>query len=394
MSGRRMNKPFTIPYWRLSGYYFHYFAALGAFMPYWSMYLEDKGFSSSQIGQLMALLALSKLLSPNLWGWLADHLKHRALLIRLTSLMTAIAFSLIDRVDGFTGLAISVGVLGLFWNAPLPLFESVTLAYFPGDPHRYSRIRLWGSVGFVVAVMFFGWVLNNGMAIVCLPQAIMLLLLWMSVISLTIKEPPVRPTMQAYVPVWAIFKRSEVLAAFFVFILVQMMHGPYYVFFSIYLEQNGYDNGQIGRLWALGVLSEVLLFVFAGVLLRHFSIRWLMVIALALGIVRWIIIGSLIQHWYWIALAQILHAATFGATHLVAMAMIQRYFSGAHQAKGQTLYSSVAYGLGGMFGSYIAGELWSRAGPESVYLFSAATSLLALIVALGWVDRGRVEVTA
>jgi len=226
-----------------------------------------------------------------------------------------------------------------------------------------------------------------------LPQAVWLLLLLMAIISLMIAEPPTRHITQVHSSVRMILKRPEVLAVFIVFMLVQVMHGPHYVFFSIYLEQNGYDDGQIGQLWALGVLAEVMLFAFAGVLLRYFSIRHLLILALILGIVRWMITGWMVQHLYWIIFAQILHAATFTATHIVSMSLIHRYFSGQHQAKGQTLYSSVSYGLGGMLGSFIAGELWDRVGPESIYLFSAATSLLALMITWGWLDRGRTEVT-
>jgi PPP family 3-phenylpropionic acid transporter len=385
-----MNKSLSVPYWRLSGYYFSYFAALGAFMPYWSLYLKDKGFSPSQIGQLMALLALTKVLSPNFWGWLADHGKRRALLVQVTSLVTAITFYQIDRMDDFVWLAGVIAGVGLFWNAPLPLFESVTLAYLPHEPHRYSRIRVWGSVGFIIAVLFFGWALNNGFAIACLPQAIWLLLLLMAIISLMIAEPPpMQAVTQADSSVWMILKRSEVLAAFIVFMLVQVMHGPHYVFFSIYLEQNGYDNDQIGQLWALAVLAEIMLFSFGSALLRYFSIRHLLILALILGIARWMITGWMVQHLYWIIFAQILHAATFTATHIVSMSLIHRYFSGQHQAKGQTLYSSASYGLGGMVGSFIAGELWDREGPESIYLFSAAASLLALIITWGWLDKDK-----
>jgi len=342
----------------------------------------------------MAILALTKLLSPNLWGWLADHSKRHALLVRISSLMTALLFFPVDRMDSFAQMAGLLVAIGLFWNAPLPLFESVTLGYLPHDSHRYSRIRLWGSVGFLIAVLFFGWALNNGLAIACLPQAVWLLLLWMSIISLTINEPQIRRTPQEHSSVWAVLKRPEVAAAFVVFMLVQVMHGPHYVFFSIYLEQNGYDNDRIGQLWALGVLAEVLLFAFAGRLLRRFSIRHLLILALILGIARWLITGWMVRHAYWIIIAQTLHAATFTATHIVSMSLIHRYFSGQHQAKGQTLYSSFSYGLGGMLGSFIAGELWERAGPESIYLFSAGVSLLALLITWGWLDRDRPAVSA
>lgn len=374
------------PYWRLSGYYFYYYAALGAFMPYWPMYLEEKGFSSSQIGQIMAILAVTRLLSPNLWGWLADHSGRRALLIRITSIMTAIIFFQFDGINDFAWLAGLTLLVGMFWNAPLPLFESVTLAYLPG-PQRYSRIRLWGSVGFIAAVTFIGWALDNGLALVCLPQAIWILMVLMTLISLLVTEPPIRSTTQVHHSVWTILKRPNVIAAFAVFMLVQVMHSPHYVFFSMYLEQNGYDNDRIGKLWALGVMAEVLLFMFAGVLFRYFSVRRLLMIALGLSIVRWLITGWMIQHLYWVIFAQILHAVTFGLTHMVFMMLIQRYFTGSHQSKGQTLYSSVSYGLGGMLGSYIAGELWDTLGPESIYLFSAAASLLALIIVWVGLDR-------
>jgi PPP family 3-phenylpropionic acid transporter len=82
----------TIPYWRLSGFYLFYFAVLGALLPYWSLYLQSLGFSSHKIGELMALLMATRILAPNIWGYIADYSGRRMTIIRLASLLAALAF--------------------------------------------------------------------------------------------------------------------------------------------------------------------------------------------------------------------------------------------------------------------------------------------------------------
>jgi PPP family 3-phenylpropionic acid transporter len=383
-----------LPYWRLSGFYFFYFAALGAFLPYWPLYLKSEGYDHGRIGLLMALLPATKLVSPALWGWLADRCDRSVLLVRFASWLTALSFTIFLWDGGYSVVAVATLLMSFFWNAPLPLFEAVTLAYLAGRTSRYSRIRLWGSVGFIASVSALGWALDRRLAIGCLPQLMLGLFVVMGLVTLCVGERSVRQAGHGEGTLWAIVKQGRVLAFFAVAMLIQVTHGPYYTFFSVYLHDHGYDGAQTGMLWSLGVVAEIVLFLVLERVLRRFRLRQVMLAAIVLGALRWWLIARFVDHPLLLATSQLLHAATFGASHAVAIQLVHRYFAGVHHGKGQALYSSLSYGFGGMLGSYWSGLGWDLLGPSTVFAAAAWCSLPALVIAWLWVDRPVRSVTA
>ncbi len=382
-----MSVTLKLPYWRLSGFYFFYFAALGCFLPYWALYLQSAGFSHAQIGQLMAILPATKIVSPNIWGWLADHTDRNVLLIRVASGLTLASFGLVFWGSGFAWLALVSLLLGFFWNASMPLFEALTLSWLRQDSHHYSRIRIWGSIGFVAAVLGAGRALDAWLVIDCLPALLLGLFLCMGLVAAILPGCPLKSSGTAKGSLRGIFRRPGVAAFFVVCLLVQIAHGPYYTFFSVYLKDHGYDAGQTGLLWSLGVVSEILFFWFFHGVFRRFSLRGIMMAAVALTALRWLLIAWRVDEIGALAAAQVLHAASFGATHVAAMQFIHRHFAWPHQGKGQALYSSLSFGLGGMLGSYGSGEVWVSLGPQFVFTTASGLSLLALLIVWGWVEK-------
>jgi len=382
-----MPAPSRLPYWRLSGFYFFYFAALGALLPYWALYLQSLGFSHAQIGQLMAILPATKVISPNLWGWLADHTDRNVLLIRVSSCLAAASFALVFWGDGFAWLALTTLLMGFFWNAPMPLFEAVTLSYLHHDSHRYSRIRIWGSIGFVAAVSAVGWALNTFLLIECLPSVLFGLFLGMGLVALVLPGRSVRVQGAAAGSLAEIFRRPGVVAFFVACLLIQLAHGPYYTFFSVYLKESGYDAEQTGLLWSLAILAEILLFGFMRPIFQRFSLRRVLLVAIALSVARWWLIAEWVDSVAALVFAQLLHAASFGAAHVAAIQFIHQHFAWPHQGKGQALYSSLSFGLGGMLGSYASGEVWAGLGPVFVFNAAAGLSLAAWLIVWIWVER-------
>lgn len=143
----------SLPYWRLSAFYFAYFSALGSFLPYWGLYLESLGFVPQQIGFLIAVLVGTKVVAPNLWGWLADRSGKGIFIIRVASFFASLTFLGVFVDSGYYWLVFVILVFSFFWNAALPQFEAVTLSHLVDDTHQYSRVRPWGSIGFIVTVM-------------------------------------------------------------------------------------------------------------------------------------------------------------------------------------------------------------------------------------------------
>lgn len=375
-----------LPYWRLSGFYFCYFATLGAFLPFWSLYLKQIGFAATDIGELTALLVATKIVAPYLWSWLADKTGRCLRLIRITSLFSALIFSgFLLRHDYLWVAAVTV-VFSFFWNATLPQFEAATLRHLRAEPQRYSRIRLWGSVGFIAAVLGIGRFLDD-FSIESLPWIITGLLLSNWLMALITPEAIASHDHDAAASVLRILFKPELLAFFSVYMLLQVAHGPYYVFYSVFLQQHAYSTTLTGFLWALGVCAEILIFICMYGLFRRISLRGLLLGSLGLSVSRWLMIAYGVESLPVIVAAQLLHAASFGVAHVVAMQLLQGYFGERHQSKGQALYSSLSFGLGGMLGSYYSGYLWDVLGGSVVFVIAALASGVAFLIAFIGVAR-------
>ncbi|MBE0509478.1 MAG: MFS transporter [Chromatiales bacterium] len=371
------------PYWRLSGFYLFYFASLGALIPYWSLYLKSEGFSSLEIGQLMALLMATKIISPNLWGWLADHTGKRMAVVRLGSLLALFSYLGIFVVEGFWGMALVMLAFSFFWNAVLPQFEATTLSQLGEQSHRYSMIRLWGSIGFIIAVVVLGPILDiSGPGLLPLVMVGLFVAIWLS--SLSVAEQPLRHSELPHQPILQVLRKPEVIALLAVCFLMQASHGPYYTFYTIFMEEIGYSRALIGQFWALGVVAEVVIFLIMSRMVPRFGLRRLLLWATLLTVLRWLLIGTLPQSLTVMLFAQLLHAASFGVFHAVAIALFHQFFVGRNQGRGQALYSSLAFGGGGAFGALYSGMLWDSAGPLPAYLMAAGMALLAALISWRW----------
>jgi PPP family 3-phenylpropionic acid transporter len=375
-----------VPARRLSAFYFFYFAILGSILPFWSLYLRQIGFNAEEIGQLTALMVATKIISPFLWGWLADKTGKRLSLIRLTSIFSTLLFGGFLFRQDFVWFAATTISFSFFWNASLPQFEAATLFHLEAEPQRYSRIRLWGSIGFIAAVLGVGRFLDD-FNILLLPYIIIALLLCNWLVALCTPEARVIPHQPEAKPLLKILLSGEVLAFLLVYMLLQVSHGPYYVFYSVYLAEHGYNTTNTGLLWALAVCSEILMFIAVSWLLKLFSVRALLLGSLVLSTVRWFLIAYLADSLPVLILAQTLHAATFGVAHVVAIQLLFKYFGKQHQGKGQAFYTSLSFGLGGMLGSLYSGHYWDILGGQLVYVIAAIASGLALIIAFLGVGR-------
>lgn len=373
-----------MPYWRLSGFYLFYFASLGALVPYWSLYLKSLGFSSLQIGQLMAVLMATKIISPNIWGWIADHTGRRMAIVRLGSLLAVVTFGGVFFTESYWGLALVMLLFSFFWNAALPQFEANTLSHLGEHSHRYSMIRLWGSIGFILTVAGLGPLLDLAGAAI-LPAVLLGLFLAIWGSSLIVPERNGRAVVPQHESLGKILRRPEVMALLAVCFLVQASHGPYYTFYTIYMEGFGYSRGIIGQFWALGVIAEVVIFLVMSPLVRRFGLRSLMMWTALLSAIRWVLIGALPEALPVMLLAQLLHAASFGVFHATAIALFHKFFIGRHQGRGQALYSSLSFGAGGAFGALYSGMLWDGLGAELTYYIAALQAGLAVFISWRWI---------
>ena len=368
-------------YLRLSGFYLCYCAILGVFLPYWSLYLQSLGFVPARIGELTALTLVTKVLAPNAWGWLADHTGRRMASVRLACLLALLFFAGVYPAGAaFLGMGLVVFLFSFFWNAALPQFESITLNHLGTQVHLYSRIRLWGSVGFIVAALLAGMLVQR-LGINSVPAMLLLLFcaLWLNSLAVPEKQHRQEPLQQQLLS--GVLRHPPVAALLLVGFFNQLSHGPYYAFFSIYLEGIGYSRTLIGSLWDLGVVAEIGIFLLMPRLLPRLGARRLLLTAMLLTSLRWLLISGFARQLTLLLLAQTLHAFSFGAYHAVAIHLIHQFFTGGLQGRGQALYSSLSFGAGGALGSLAAGYLWSSWGAEVTYLLAAGISTLGFLVA-------------
>lgn len=371
-----------MPYWRLSGVYFFYFALLGAFLPFWNLYLQGEGYSSWQIGVLGAVFMATRIVAPNIWAWVADSTGHRMQIIRVGAALAALAFMAVLFKPSFAGLMLIFVLYSFFWNAVLAQFEVITLRFL-GDGHvRYSRIRVWGSIGFIVAATGLGWVFQHVHGIAGLPWWMLAIMVSVCLLSWSIRAEP-EPAHELAGNSWQgllmIVRQPVVWGFLLVCFLLQLSHGPYYTFYSLYLQELNYDRELIGLLWSLGVAAEVAVFLLMHQLLPLMGVRVVLLASLILATLRWLLIGLYADSLLCLLMAQLLHAASFGTFHSAGIALIRKRFPAPFAGRGQALYSAASFGAGGAAGALMSGMLWNYSHSLTFLMAAAATSLATLV---------------
>ena len=371
-------------YWQLAGFYFFYFGYIGAFAPYFSLYLDSIGYTATVIGTLMALPQAMRIFAPHLWGYLSDRHDSRVRIACVAGFVGTVCYLGVFAASGHHWLAACIALWSFCWSAALPLVESTTLDHLGERGGDYGRVRLWGSIGFIVAVIGVGWVLD---------RSAMGVLLWivlatmLGTLACVWRVPEKRHDRQSgrHEPLSQVLMRRDVLALIAACFLMAVAHGPYYTFFSIHLVDYGYSKTAIGWFWAIGVIAEIAVFAGLPALYRNFSAYVLLLASLALAVVRFSLIAWMAHIAFVLIIAQLLHAATFGVFHSAALASIHRLFRGPNQARGQAAYSSLSFGLGGTLGGLGSGLVWQPWGPAATFVAGAACALagFTLLAAVG-----------
>ncbi len=367
----------------LSRFYFIYYFFVGSFVPYWGLYLKSEQFSAADIGILMSLFQISRIFAPNFWGWLADHTAKRVVWIKLAALLGLLGFIAVFWAHSFFWLFLVMAALSLFTSSIMPLSESLTLAHLAKTKGHYSRIRMWGSLGFIVASVVLGFFID-WYGIRSLLWFLLAVQIALFVLTFKLPEAQVTPHAHDKFSIWSILKQPAVMALLLGCALMVTAHGLLYNFYSIYLEQHGYSKSMIGLMWSLGVICEIGIFMLMPKIMLRFTLKSILLISLALAVLRFAMIGLVPDNLTLILIAQCLHAFTFGSFHVASVEVITQFFNGRHQAKGQAIYNSIAYGVGGAVGGLAGGFAMQAWGGEYTFMLAAVFPLLGFVViALG-----------
>lgn len=364
---------------RLAGFYFFYFCYLGAFAAYFALWLAGRGHTAAEIAAVLALPQFVRVAAPAVWGWLADAWGERFPggrrgIVALASFLAAASFGALALVQELGAVFACVALMAFFSSGVLPLVEATALAALEGHTERYGSVRLWGSLGFIASVFAVGVMLDRAPVSQLLPMVSGLMVL-AALAALAL--PPVRavPAGAGTAGLGRVLAEPRVRALFGACFSMSVAHGALYAFYTLYLVQTGYATSTVGLLWTLGVLAEIGLFLALPQLLRRCSLRALLLASFGAAAVRFAAIGWAVESFAVLAAAQLLHALTFGAYHAAALSAVHRLFPGALELRGQALYASLSYGLGGAVGMLLAGWTWGALGPALTFTVSAAFGL-------------------
>lgn len=362
---------------RLSLLYGALFTVIGLQLPYWPVWLEGRGLGPEAIGLLVGAAFWGKVVTnPSIAHHVDRHGRRKGVMVALAVVASA-CFALFLAVDGLWGM-LALSVLGWSLFAGLmPLSETLTMGLTTRGRLDYGRVRLWGSLTFIAAAMLGGWVLERSPTT---EVVLWLILVGMALIvaaTLAVPEVPAVKRAGSRLPFRALFRDRAYVLFLGTASLTQVSHTVYYAFATLHWRNAGLDGGTIGGLWALGVIAEVVLFAASGRVVARFGAERLLMAGAAAGILRWSVLAVTTDPWL-LAPAQVLHALTFGCTHLGAMHFIARRVDGGLTARAQATYSSVAMGLAPGLGMLVAGRLYGAFGG----LAFLATALVALAGAL------------
>ncbi len=367
----------------LSTNYFWYFGILGLVVPFLSVFLDGRGFTSLEIGEILAIITATKIVAPSLWAQLADRTGQQLAIVKVGALLSLLCFSLIIWTMSYWPLMFSLAMFSLFWTAILPQIEVMTLNSIRKSAKIYARIRLWGSIGFIIVAMLSGELIERYSA-EAFSYIGIVILAGLFISTLLSKQPRIAAKALAdNVSIKAKVFNSNFLLFFFAGLMLQMSFGPYYVFFALYLKSLTYSGFLIGIFIAIGVVAEIGIFVFAAIFFKSFSLKTLLSVSILFTALRWFLVGHYADSNSALAVSQLIHALSFGLYHSASIAFIQQHFHANQQSRAQAIYIGGVYGIGGAVGAYVAGVLWQDGiGAVTTFDFAAITALIGGVLAL------------
>ena len=362
-----------------ASFYFWYYAAIGAYTPYVGRWVDALGHGGYVVGAMLGLWYATRIVAPPGWAALTSRSTRPGLWLVAGCALGLLSFAAFTLTRSTVALLGVMTVFGLFYNAVLPQFEAMTLTALGTDSHDYGRIRLWGSMGFLVVAGSYGALLDRlgstAFPWLCLPLFIAALLAsWPH----RNDRPPEH--MATVADAGHLWKRPGVRRFLLVALLAQAGFGTFYVFYTLHLQAHHHDGLHVGILWAIGVLAEIVMFWFAPELIARIGSSRLLGICLAIGAVRWAVTALFAGSFAIMAAAQLTHAFSFAVFQACLMQQMTVFFPGRRAAAGQSLLYGFSSGVGGVLGALIAAVLWRYGRGEWAFLGGATLTALAWLI--------------
>ncbi len=366
--------------------YVLFFAAIGTIVPFLSLHFERLGFNGPQIGVLNALPPLVTLFGATLWALLADRLHLHKYLLRLLLVGAALAVALMPLFTGFVALVFLMGVYALFQSPIPPLLDTAALEALGTHTEQYGRLRLWGSVGFILATWVLGALIRRSgwptvffYAYVMCALAAALASAWL---------PQVRPRPQP--PLWVGLSRFVRDARWVAFLtslfLLGIANSGMYAFLPLFVAQLGGDEQLVGFAWGVGASTEVPVMWASQYIAQRVGLRVMLTLSFGLYSLRMFLYGVMWAAWVVVPF-NLLHGVTFGLLWVSSVAFADRFAPQGMRATAQGVTNGMLFGLSAFVGALVSGVLYEAVGPA--WMFRIYGALIAGATVFLWAMTGR-----
>lgn len=376
----------------LSLFWFLYLGAQGVFFPYYSLYLkENAGLSGTEVGVVLAVIPLVEIFAQIFWGQVADRSGARSRVLALLSFGASAGYMLLGLARGFPAILLATAALAIFATAVIPMTVSVTLgALGAAGANAFGFIRVWGTLGFLLLVVLFPWILDSfqasralvavagapsepGLEIMFLTTAGLAFLAALAGLALP-REGGV--ALRASRGEWRALLRNQAVVRFLLFSFAAyfLLQGPMWLF-PVYVRSRGGDLDTIRRMWILMLLIEIPLILSAGSALKRLGARGLLALGILAGALRWTVSG-MIEELYLVYAAQTLHGAMVAGLLLGGPLYLDAVVPARLRSTGQALLSMVGVAAGGIASNAAAGWLLEHVGPNAPYIASGVGALI------------------
>jgi PPP family 3-phenylpropionic acid transporter len=363
---------------RYSLFYFCYYAGLGAFSPYIGRFVDALGHSGYVLGLMMALWYGSRVLGPPAWTALLARSERPGLYLLFGSVLALVACAGFTTFNSALGLCVVMALFGLAVNPLLPQFEAMTLSALGERSAEYGRIRVWGSIGFLLVASSYGWLLDR-LGAAAFPWLVLPLYLALVLSALPHRRAQAQHEDSPHPNLAQLLRRPGIPRFLLVALLMQMGFGAFYVFYTLHLQAAGHGGLAIGLLWGTGVLCEIAMFWWMPRLFARHGAHSLLSFCLAVTVLRWVLTALFPGALALMFAVQALHAFSFAVFQSCCMRQMAHSYPGRDAVAGQSLLYSVSSGVGGVLGALLCSALWEWRGGEAAFLGAAG------VVALAWV---------
>ena len=356
----------------ISSQYFLYFGVLGLFLPYFNLYCYHLGFSGFQIGVLSALRSVVMVLFSLIWGGLADRFQARKpIYVGCSFISAAIWLCYLLTADFYLMLVITIAYV-IFYGPIISFLEAFTMDVLGKEKQSYGKVRVWGTLSFILIVTVFGKIIHHySHSIILVPIFAGSLLQALFALKIPNVTLPKKASFTAGAKL--LLKKRALLFLFCAFLML-VSHGTYYGFFSIHLEDLGYGSTFIGFAWALASASEILIMVNSDRIFRRFPLEKVLIFSFMVAALRWFIL-CWVRSPVLILLSQLLHAITYGTFHIASILYIDRLTPDNAKTTGQAVNNAMTYGLGMMVGFFLSGYLYERVDSFTLFAISGLVAL-------------------